>query len=81
MERTRCNFVESLEDTLESDMATIIEKDSGGGGGTAFLSFIVGAVLVAAGILGFFMWDNYKSGGGPAKTEINITAPKVPASK
>ncbi len=35
------------------------------GGTNVFLSFIMGAVLVAVGIVGFFMWDNYKSGGAP----------------
>lgn len=48
-------------------MATIIEKDGGGGGGggNVLLGFILGAVLLAVGIVGFFMWDNYKSGGAP----------------
>jgi hypothetical protein len=47
-------------------MATIIEKDNGGnGGGNAVLGFILGAVLIVVGIVGFFMWDNYKSGGAP----------------
>ncbi len=47
-------------------MATIIEKDNGsGGGGNTVLAFILGAVLIAVGIVGFFMWDNYKSGGAP----------------
>jgi hypothetical protein len=47
-------------------MATIIEKDGGGGGGgNALLGFILGAVLIVVGIVGFFMWDNYKSGGAP----------------
>jgi hypothetical protein len=47
-------------------MATIIEKDSGGGGGgNTFLGFLLGAVLIAVAIVGFFMWDNYKSGGAP----------------
>ena len=48
-------------------MATIIEKDGngGGGGGNAVMGFIMGAVLLAVGIVGFFMWDNYKSGGAP----------------
>ena len=48
-------------------MATIIEKDGGGGGGgNAVLGFIhLGAVLLAVGIVGFFLWDNYKSGGAP----------------
>ena len=47
-------------------MATIIEKDGdGGGGGNTVLGFILGAVLIVVGIVGFFMWDNYKSGGAP----------------
>jgi hypothetical protein len=48
-------------------MATIIEKDGGnsGGGGNAIMGFILGAVMLAVGVVGFFMWDNYKSGGAP----------------
>ncbi|MEY4706551.1 MAG: hypothetical protein RJB58_274 [Pseudomonadota bacterium] len=50
-------------------MAVIINKDGGdkGGGsaGSAFIGMIVGAVALAAAVLGFFMWDNYKSGGAP----------------
>jgi hypothetical protein len=48
-------------------MATIIEKDggSGGGGGNAIIGFILGAVMLAVGVVGFLMWDNYKSGGTP----------------
>jgi hypothetical protein len=48
-------------------MATIIEKDGGGsgGGGNTFLGFLLGAVLIVVAIVGFFMWDNYKSGGAP----------------
>lgn len=46
-------------------MATIIEKDGNGGGGNVVMGFIMGAVLLAVGIVGFFMWDNYKSGGAP----------------
>jgi hypothetical protein len=47
-------------------MATIIEKDgNGGGGGNAVMGFILGAVLLAVAVVGFFMWDNYKSGGAP----------------
>ena len=37
----------------------------GGSGGSAFIGFICGAVLLAVAVVGFFMWDNYKSGGGP----------------
>lgn len=47
-------------------MATIIEKDSGGGsGGSVVLAFILGAVVLVVAVVGFFMWDNYKSGGAP----------------
>ena len=48
-------------------MATIIVKDGGGGGGggNAIIGFILGAVMLAVGVVGFLMWDNYKSGGAP----------------
>jgi hypothetical protein len=51
-------------------MATIIEKDGGGGGGNAFIGFLLGAVLIVVGIVGFFMWDNYKSGGAPKAVTV-----------
>ena len=53
-------------------MAVIINKD-GGGGSSAVLGFILGAVMLVAGIIGFFMWDNYKSGGAPKA--VVITTP------
>jgi hypothetical protein len=46
-------------------MATIIEKDDGSGGGMGIMGFILGAVMLAVGVVGFLMWDNYKSGGAP----------------
>jgi uncharacterized protein (UPF0333 family) len=46
-------------------MAIIVEKGSEGGAGKAVMGFLLGAVLLAVGIVGFFMWDNYKSGGAP----------------
>ena len=51
---------------------------SSGNGGTAFLSFLVGALLVGVGVVGFFMWDNYKShtGGGAAAPSATITVKK-----
>ena len=39
--------------------------DDNSGGANTFIGFLLGAVLVAVGIVGFFMWDNYKSGGAP----------------
>ena len=47
-------------------MAVIINKDDkGGGAGYTFLGVILGIVLLAVAIVGFLMWDNYKSGGAP----------------
>jgi uncharacterized iron-regulated membrane protein len=47
-------------------MAVIINKDGGGGGGgSTVLAFILGAVMLVVGVVGFLMWDNYKSGGAP----------------
>jgi uncharacterized protein (UPF0333 family) len=51
-------------------MVTEINTD-GNGGGKVLIGFLLGAVLVAVGIVGFFMWDNFKShtgGGAPAAT-------------
>ncbi len=44
--------------------------DDNGGGGNVLLSFLLGGVLVAVAVVGFFMWDNYKShtGGAPSAT-------------
>ena len=40
------------------------------GSGNVLIGFLLGAVLVAVAIVGFFMWDNYKShtGGAPTAT-------------
>jgi len=48
-------------------MAIEINTDGGGsaGGGNVVLGFILGAVLLAVAVVGFLMWDNYKSGGAP----------------
>jgi hypothetical protein len=57
-----------------------VEVDnSGGGGGNVLLGFLLGAVLIAVAIVGFFMWDNYKShtGGGAASApSATITVKK-----
>jgi hypothetical protein len=47
-----------------------VEVDNGGGGSNVLVGFLLGAVLVAVAIVGFFMWDNYKShtGGASAPT-------------
>jgi hypothetical protein len=45
-------------------MAVEINTD-GTGGGNVVISFILGAVLLAVAVVGFLMWDNFKSGGAP----------------
>lgn len=52
-------------------MPVEIIKEGGNGGGNAVIGFILGGVMIAVAIVGFLMWDNFKSGGG---------APAVPAS-
>jgi len=54
-------------------MAVEIETNSGGG--NTFLAFILGAVLVAVAVVGFFMWDNFKShqGAPSAPAPVHVT--------
>jgi hypothetical protein len=51
-------------------MATEIHtSDDSGSGGNVLISFLLGGVLMAVALVGFLMWDNYKShtgGGAPA---------------
>jgi len=56
-------------------MAVIIDKEGGGGGGMGIMGFILGAVMLAVAVVGFLMWDNYKSGGAP-KAVIVTGQPK-----
>jgi hypothetical protein len=52
-------------------MNMAVEVDNSGGGGNVLVGFLLGAVLIAVAVVGFFMWDNYKShtgGGAPAAT-------------
>jgi hypothetical protein len=52
----------------------IIENSGGSSGGSVFLAFVIGAVMVGVAIVGFFMWDNFKSGGHPGGAPaINVT--------
>ena len=44
----------------------IVKEGGNGGGGNAVMGFILGAVMLAVAVVGFFMWDNFKSGGAPA---------------
>lgn len=55
-------------------MTVEIRPEGGGGSGNVMLSFILGAVLVAVAVVGFFMWDNYKSHtGGAQPAGISVT--------
>jgi hypothetical protein len=55
-------------------MATEIHEEvRGGGGGNMFIAFLLGVVLVGIGVVGFFMWDNYKShGAAPPAAVVTI---------
>jgi hypothetical protein len=47
---------------------------NGGGGGKVVMAFILGGVMLAVGVVGFFMWDNFKSGGANSvPSAIHIT--------
>ena len=48
-----------------------VEINPGNSGSSTFLAFLLGGVLVAVAVVGFFMWDNFKSHQG---------APSAPAA-
>lgn len=52
-----------------------VEVNNGGSGsGSVLTAFLLGAVLVVVAIVGFFMWDNYKSHqGAPAAPSVHVT--------
>jgi hypothetical protein len=56
----------------------MIVATSSGGAGNVILAFLLGAVLLAVAIVGFFMWDNYKSGGmhAAAPPAVHVTVKK-----
>jgi hypothetical protein len=53
-----------------------VEVDNSGGGGNVLIGFLLGAVLIAVAIVGFFMWDNYKSHSGGGTPTATITVKK-----
>lgn len=56
-------------------------ENSGGGGG---LYFIVGALVVVVGVIGFVAFGGHvpRSGGNaPSKVELNVTTPAAPGGK
>lgn len=52
-------------------------ENNDSGSGNVLIGFLLGGVLIAVAVVGFFMWDNYKShtGGGSAPT-ATITVKK-----
>ena len=56
-----------------------VEVNSGGGSGNVVMAFLLGAVLIAVGVIGFFMWDNFKSHQGATSAPaaaIHLTVKK-----
>ena len=53
-----------------------VEIESSGGGGNVLIGFLLGAVLIAVAIVGFFMWDNYKSHAGAGAPAATVTVEK-----
>jgi hypothetical protein len=56
-------------------MADITSNASGGA--TPWLAFLLGAVIVALGVLGFFVFSGHKI--GPSAPSINVTMPSTTA--
>jgi hypothetical protein len=53
-----------------------VEVDNSGGGGNVLIGFLLGAVLIAVAVVGFFMWDNYKSHTGGSTPTATVTVKK-----
>ncbi len=53
-----------------------VEVDNSGGSGNVLIGFLLGAVLIAVAIVGFFMWDNYKSHTGTSAPNPTIVIKK-----
>ena len=58
-------------------MAVEINPGNGGSSNT-LIGFLLGGVLVAVAVVGFFMWDNFKSHQGAAQpaAAIHLTVKK-----
>ena len=52
-------------------------NDPGGGGATPFLAFLVGGLLVAVAVLGFFMYNGHNGTAAfpPSHVSLNIKTP------
>ena len=49
-----------------------VEIQTNGGGGNSFVAFLLGIVLVAVGVVAFFMWDNFKSHQGAPSAPVHV---------
>ena len=53
-----------------------VEINPGNGGSNTILAFLLGGVLVAVAVVGFFMWDNFKAHQGapssPAAVHVTV---------
>jgi hypothetical protein len=50
-----------------------VEINPGNGGSNTLIGFLLGGILVAVAVIGFFMWDNFKSHqGAPAGPAAGI---------
>jgi len=50
--------------------------DDNSGGGNTLMAFLLGGVMVAVAVIGFFMWDNYKSHAGQPAAQITLNVKK-----
>ncbi len=54
--------------------------DDNGSSGAPFLAFIVGALIVAVAVLGFFIYTGgHFATGNPSQVAVNIHTPKIPS--
>jgi hypothetical protein len=54
------------------------DNSGGGGSGGSGLYFIVGALVVVVGVIGFVAFGGHMphgGGSGPSKVELNVTTP------
>lgn len=53
--------------------------NSGGGGATAFLAFLVGGLVVAAVVLGLFVYNGHQASTNvPSHISLNVKTPSTP---
>ncbi len=73
-EPVRAKGVVLLQREPEISMA-----DEGSGGATPWLAFLVGGLVVAVAVLGYFFFINGHGSGGPDKLSVDVHVPSTPA--